>query len=263
VASVGYGLGTQADDGTAVAGGDPSSSADGRPGGRPSFARGGQPPGFQDLANKLGVDAGKLGQAFRDFRASEQGDRRDEFATALAKALGIPADRVTAAFDRLHQRREARLATSLASALNVDADRVQAALDKLMRNAPRPPEEFAQALADELNVDVTDVRRALFESRAEPGHVHRRPEMPLRQLATALGVSRAELRKAFRELHNGAENGREQDNEALAKFLAKRFNLSANDVSKALAELPRPAPPGHFNRPRAGAPGMYPPPTPG
>jgi transcriptional regulator with XRE-family HTH domain len=252
VASVGYGLGTQADDGTAVALGDQSADTDSRGSGRPAFAVGGQPPGFQDLADELGVDADRLGQAFRDFHASKAGDRRDEIATALAKALGIPADRVTAAFDQLRQRHEARFAARLAAALNVDADSVQTALDKLMGHTPRPPEEFAQALADELNVDVADVRTALFESRPERGRMHRHAAMPLRQLASALDVSRADLRKALRELRAGAENGFKQHNEALAKFLASRFGLSVDNVAKALAELPRPMPPGHVDRPRSG-----------
>jgi hypothetical protein len=97
-------------------------------------------------------------------------------------------------------------------------------------------------------------------------------------------VSRAELRKAFRELRAGAEKGFEQRNDALAKFLADRFNLSADDVAKALNDLPRPQRPGHGGRlgpggpergpgpgpglapgggPGLAAPGMYPAPVPG
>jgi transcriptional regulator with XRE-family HTH domain len=258
VASVGYGLGTQADDGTAVAGGDPSSSAASGDGGRPRFLSGGQPPGFQDLADRLGVDADKLARALRAFRDSEDGDRRDEFAADLAKALGISADKVSAAFEQLHQQQEGRLAARLANALGTDADKVQAALDKLKGDTPRPPDEFAQALADELGVDVTDVRRALFEARPAPGRMHRRAAMPLRQLASALGVSRADVSKAFQKLRAGAENRFEEHNKALAKFLADRFDLSADDVANALEALPRPVPPGHGDRPGPGGPGPGP-----
>jgi transcriptional regulator with XRE-family HTH domain len=257
VASVGYGLGTQADDGTAAALGDQSSDTNSRSG-RPGFAVGGQPPGFQDLADKLGVDADKLAQAFRDFHSSEDRDRRDEFAAPLAKALGISTEKVTAAFERTHQQHEARFAARLAEALNVDADKVQAALDKLIDDTPRPPDEFAQALADELGVDVTDVRTALFEARPDRGRMHRHRAMPLRQLASALGVSRAELRTALRELRAGAENHWEEHQQALAKFLADRFDLSADDVANALDELPRPVPPGHGDRPGPGGPGPGP-----
>jgi predicted RecB family endonuclease len=258
VASVGYGLGTQADDGTAIAGSDQSSDTRARSGSLPAFVDRGQPPGFQALADKLGVDTDKLAKAFRDFHASEEGDRRDDFAAALAKALAISTDKVTAAFERMHQQHEARFAAQLAAALNVDADKVQAALDKLKGDTPRPPEEFAQALADELGVGVTDVRRALFEARPDPDRMHGDRGLPLRQLASALGVSRAELRKALSELRAGAENRFEEHTQALAKFLADRFNLSADTVAKALEGLPRPVPPGHGDRPGPGGPGPGP-----
>jgi transcriptional regulator with XRE-family HTH domain len=258
VASVGYGLGTQADDGTAAAGSGQTTSEENRRGGPPAFLGGGQPPGFQALADKLGVDADKLAQALRDFHQSEEGNRRDDFAASLAKALGISADKVTAAFDKIHKKHEARFATRLANALNVDADKVQAALDKLMNGTPRPPDQFAQALADELGVNVSDVRRALFESRPDRGGRHRDHAMPLRQLASALDVSRADLRKALGELRTGAENGREQHQQELAKFLADRFDLSADDVAKALDALPHPVRPDHGGRPGPGGPGRGP-----
>lgn len=258
VASVGYGLGTQADDGTAVAGREQSSDSNNRNSGAPVFVRGGQPPGFEDLADTLGVDAGELQTALRDFHESEHGDRRDELATSLAKALGISADKVTAAFERMHQQHEQRFAARLAEALNVEADKVRAALDKLKDDMPRPPEEFARALANELGVDVTDVRRALFDARPDLGRMHRHRAMPLRQLASALGVTRAELRTALRELRAGAENRWEEHQQALAEFLADRFNLSADTVAKALDELPHPVRPGHGDRPGPGGPGPGP-----
>jgi Clp amino terminal domain, pathogenicity island component len=272
VASVGYGLGTQADDGTAVARGDQSPADEIRSGGPALFIRGGPPPGFQALADKLGVDADKLEQALRDFHLGERGDRHDDFAAALAKALGTSPDKVTAAFDRVHQKHEARFAARLGDALNVDADKVQAALDKLMNGTPPAPGEFEQALADELGVDVADVRRALFESRPDRGDRERHHALPLRELATALGVDRADLRRALREMRAGAEKGHEQHTQALAKFLADRFNLSADDVTKALDALPRPVRPEHGDRPGPGgpghgpgfaAPGMLPAPVPG
>jgi len=272
VASVGYGLGTQADDGTAIAGADQTTAEKNRNGGPPAFLEGGQPPGFQELADKLGVDADELARALRDFHQSEAGNRRDDLAASLAKALGISADRVTAAFEKVHRKHEARFATRLANALNVDADKVRAALDKLMDESPRPPHELAQGLADELGVDVSDVRRALFETRPDRGGRHRHRAMPLRQLASALGVDRAELRRALGELRAGAEKNREQHGAALAKFLADRFDLSTDDVTKALDALPRPVRPDHGGRPGPGgpgpgpgfaAPGMHPAPQPG
>jgi transcriptional regulator with XRE-family HTH domain len=259
VASVGYGLGTQADDGTAVAGGDQSSEGKSRGGGMHAFVVRGQPPGFENLADTLGVDADELEQALRDFHESERGDRRDEFAATLAKALGISSGKVSSALEQLHQRHEARFGERLAKALGVDADKVQAALDKITDDGPAPLHEFEQALADELGVAVGDVRKALFESRPEPGRMHRhRDVMPLRQLASALGVTRAELRSALHELRSSVKDDWEEHSQALAKFLADRFNLSADDVSKALDELPRPAAPGRGDRPGPGGPGPGP-----
>lgn len=187
VASAAYGLGSQADDGAAVARGGES-----RTGGPPIFMERGPGPGFQKLAKTLGVDADELAKALRDFHEQGESARRDGFATALAESLGV---------------------------------------------------------------DAADVRKALFEVRPDRGHRHRHPAMPLRQLASALDVSRAELRTALREVRAGAENGREEHKQALAKFLADRFDLDVDEVSDALGELPRPVPPGHGGRPGPGGPG--------
>ena len=249
VASIGYGVGTQVGDGTAIAGSEQGSDSETR---RPN------PPGFQSLADKLGVNASELAKAFRDFHASQEGDHRDEFAADLAKALGISTDKVTTAFEQLHKQKEGRFAARLAEALDVDADKVQAALDKLKGDTPRHPEDIAQALADELGVDVTNVRRALFEARPDRSRMHREHAMPLRQLAAALGVSRAELRTALRELGPDAEDRRDEHTQALAKFLADRFDLSADDVATALEELPRPSPHERGGRPGPGGPGLGP-----
>ena len=256
VASVGYGLGTQADDGTAIAGSDQTTTEENRSAGPPAFHSGGQPPGFRKLADKLGVDADKLAQAFRAFHESEEGDRHDDFAAALAKSLGISQDKVTAAFEKLHKQREARFAARLADALNVSADKVQAALDKLTNGTPRRPEQFEQALADELGVKASDVRSALWESRPDRGGRERHDAMPLRQLAAALGVERADLRRALRELRSGAEKGRDRHEQALAKFLADRFDILVADVTKALDALP--VRPHHGDRPGPGGPGRGP-----
>ena len=258
VASVGYGLGTQVGDGTAIAGSEQGSDSDGRRGGPPAFGEVRQAPGFRSLAHKLGVSTSELAKAFRAFHESEEAGRRDEFAAALAKALGISTDKVTAAFEQLHEHQETRFAARLAEALNVDADKVKAALDKLKADGSGHPEDFAQALADELGVGVTDVRRALFEERPDRGGMHREHAMPLRQLASALGVSRADLRAALSELRAGAENRWEEHDQALAEFLAERFDLSAHDVAKALDQLPRQIPQRHGDRPGPGGPGPGP-----
>ena len=86
VASVAYGLGTQANDGTAVA-----DSQNGERGARVALERGG-PCGFSGLADELGVDETKLEQALRDFRSSHDDGMRAGFAADLADALGISED---------------------------------------------------------------------------------------------------------------------------------------------------------------------------
>jgi hypothetical protein len=253
VASVGYGIGTQVDGGTAVAGSGQAADEDNRDCTRHLFVHGGQPPGFDELADTLGVEADELAQAFRDFHESERGDRRDEFAASLAGALGISADKVKEAFEQLHQRHESRFAARLADALGVDAGKVRAALDKVKDDTPRSPEELTESLGDELGVDAADVREALFETRLEPGR-HHRQAMSLRPLASALDVTRAELRKALRELRADADDWKEH-NQALAEFLADRFNLGVDKVSDALGELPRPVGPGRVGRAGPDGPG--------
>jgi len=231
IASVGYGLGTQADDGTAVA--DGSQRQNGAP--ALPFERG-APPGLSDLADALGVDSAELQRAFRDFHDEHEGDRRKELTSALAEALGISADRVGTAFEALHQNHEGRLAGRLADALGVDTADVTAALDKLKDSGPASFGDFAGKLADELGVDEADVREALIEAGPPRGGPHRRPALPLRQLATQLGVSRADLRKAFSDLRPDAPGQEFERHEAeLAKFLADRFDLDVDEVSDALA----------------------------
>jgi transcriptional regulator with XRE-family HTH domain len=240
VASVGYGLGTQADDGTAIA----DSARERQAGAGLAFERG-VPPGFAALADELGVDQDELQQALRDFHDQEHADRRDEFAQQLADALGISADKVKSGLDALRQRHEDRFATRLAEALGVDAGKVKDALDKLKDERPAPFGDFAQRLADELGVDASDVRSALMESQRLHGGPHRHRDMPLRQLAAALDVSRADLRAAIGELRRGAADDREQHRQELARFLADRFELDVDKVSDALAETAPPLSSGH------------------
>jgi biotin operon repressor len=240
IASVGYGLGTQADDGTAVA---ESSQQEQRSGGAPPlpFERG-APPGFSDLADSLGVDADKLQDAMRDFHDQQDADRRQDFSQALAKALGISSAKVTDAFDALHQQKEGRLAARLARALDVDADKVKAALEKVKDDRPVPFGDFAATLAKELGLEEADVREALMEigpphGRPHRGGPHGRPFLPLRRLAAELGVSRADLRKSLSELRPDRPGEFRAHQRELASFLADRFDLDVDKVSDALGEL--------------------------
>jgi hypothetical protein len=254
LASAAYGLGSQADDGSAVARGEADRAGDVGPRGHMRLA---PLPAFTDLADTLGVDADELRGALRDFHESKAGERRDVFAEALAEALGKPVEDVTEALDGLREKHQARFAARLARALDLDADRVREALENVKGDAPRPPHELVDALADELGVDAADVRRALFEQRFERARPPRHPGLPLRGLASALDVSRAELRKAFRELRTGAENRFEDHQRELAEFLADRFDLGVDEVEGALEALPRPAPHPRGGRPGPGGPGAF------
>ena len=267
IASVGYGLGTQAGDGTAIAH-NAAAEQDGNGaerGGAPplGFDRG-APPGLSALADKLGVNTTALMRALREYHDQHEGDRRDEFAAKLAKALGVSTDKVKSAFDGLHARREDRFAARLADALGVETARVKAALNKLEGERPhspgdRPhsPGDVSQKLADELGLDVSDVRAALMKIRpfdapgregpggegpgsAGPAPGHDDGAMPLRQLARALGVSRADLRDAFRQLRAGVEND----------FRAGRFDLDVSTVQDALAAAAPPLRSPHPEGPR-------------
>jgi hypothetical protein len=255
LASAAYGIGSQAGDGSASAGSGSSGNATAERG----FDHG-PPPGFDALADALGVDADALEQAMRDFHEQQGSDARNAFASSLAKALGISADKVNEAFAQIEDSHKTRFAAKLASELGLDTAQVKAALEKLASDRPGDPGDFAEALAAELGVEVEKVEDAFDALRPDPGT--RRPERhgaaPLRQLASALDVTRAELRTALREVRAGADSGWEQREAELKAFLADRFGLSAEKVEDALADLPRPERgpgPGGHHGPGPGGPG--------
>jgi biotin operon repressor len=182
VASVAYGLGTQAGDGTAVA----DSQKDER-GARVALERGG-PCGFSGLADELGVDETKLEQALRDFRESHEDDMHAGFAADLADALGISEDEVSSALDKLHEQREDRFdgrmgprdlppppaggrfhfgppLRDLAKELGVTRSELRKALREVGQKAgdrfEQQRKELAEFLADRLNLDLDKVLDAL------------------------------------------------------------------------------------------------------
>jgi hypothetical protein len=200
IASVGYGLGTQSGDGTAIADNAADTSTDraDRFGG-PGFERR-VPPGFAALAHKLSVGQTALARALRDFHEQHEADEHDQFASDLADALGISKAKVQAALEKLHQRRDERF------------DRREPPRD-MPRDAPPP-------------------------GMPRPPHDGMRHfGAPLRGLARELGVTRGELRQALRELGKGAAGRFEEHQKELAQFLADRFNLDASKVADALDAL--------------------------
>jgi hypothetical protein len=152
IASVGgYGLGTQADGGTAIADSTTTEQDGGTPerhGGPPLGLERGAPPGFTRLADRLGVDADTLAGAMRDFHDQHEADGRDEFAGTLAKALGVSRADLRKAFAEVragaegHFKQERHeLARFLAERFNLDVSEVQDALAAVAPplRSPHPP----------------------------------------------------------------------------------------------------------------------------
>lgn len=232
LASAAYGIGSATGGGSATA--EPDST--------PTAERGfrvGPAPGFGELADRLGVDEDELADAMRDFGEQEMSEQRDDFANALADALGISADKVAEAFDGRFEVHRVRIDERLAEELGLDVAAVRDALDKVKNEGPTSPDQFAETLADELGVDAAKVEEALEALRPE-WPPERERGASLRELAADLDVTRAELEKALREVRAGAKSGWEQHEEKLAAYLADRFGLDAGEVEEALADIPRP-----------------------
>jgi transcriptional regulator with XRE-family HTH domain len=249
LASAAYGIGTQSGDGTATAArGDLNSQR--------SFERG-APPGLDELADTIGVEASELEDAMRDFHEQEHKDGRTAFAEALAKSLGKDASEVSDALEKLEEARSARFAQKLADELGIDADKVQSALDELRDSSdgPRHPLGLSTELAGKLGVSVEKLEDALFSLRPGPGgdHHHGRPGPSLRALASELGVTKAELRKALREVRSSFADGMDEKRSELAQFLADRFGVSVEKVEEALPEFA--GPPGGPRGPGGGPDG--------
>ena len=246
ISSVAYGIGTQAGDGSSAAAARQNGDT------QRAFA----PPGFTDLAQELGVEAEALRDALRDYHEQQHADMRSAFATALAKALGKPAKEVQAALDSLASERKERFAARLAEALGVEADRLATALEQLKDERPAPG-DFPAALAKKLGVQANDVEAALMELRPfkGPGHRGHHPSVALRQLAAELDVTRAELRKALREIRPGALGHRHDRRDDLVQFLAERFDLSKAEVDEALPEFLGHGPGGPHRPGGPGGPG--------
>ncbi|HEX8206529.1 MAG TPA: Clp protease N-terminal domain-containing protein [Solirubrobacteraceae bacterium] len=226
LAGTGFAIGSQSGGGTAAAVDRQSTAADSRPadfdgrGGPGRHGPGG--PGLASLAGDLGVTEEKLREALDALRPSGDPDHHEaELAAALAKSLGVDEAKITAALEKLraahdqeHQQRE---------------------------NA------FADALAEELGIEASKARSVLASLRPDrdrdrSGPPPRRPS--LSTLARRLGVSRAKLRAALREVapdgpghHGPGGPGGPGDRGGPGDFaadLAKELGVDADRIEEAL-----------------------------
>ena len=222
LASGAYALGTQADDGSAAA-------LNGRAAGYGhGFGSGpGLRPGFDDLADRLGVDEAALRDAFEAIAK----ERKDDFAQQLADALKIDREKVEQAFEnarpeRPRMRAPQAFAAALAKELGVSTAKVRAALEKRRGHHGDPGD-----LAADLGVSEEKLHEAFH---AVFGKL-RLPRPGFGNLAKELGVTQAQLDAALDEL----KAQHEQQRDELAQELADRLNLDVAKVKEALETTPR------------------------
>ncbi|HEX5781737.1 MAG TPA: Clp protease N-terminal domain-containing protein [Solirubrobacteraceae bacterium] len=215
LASGAYALGNEAGDGSAEAAkGDQVRHGHGfGPPGRPGFR-----PGFDDLADRLGVEETALREALEGIAD----ERKAQFAQRLADALNIDRAKVEEAFENLrperpHMRRPRGLPAALAKELGLSTAKVRAALEQ----GRRGPGE----LADALGVSEERLREAFHAVIGKPRRLHR---PGLSNLADELGVTQAQLDEAFEELRDD-----------FTQQLADRLNLDVAKVEEALEATPR------------------------
>ncbi len=260
LASGAYGLGSQAGDGSALAGGPANASG-------PRDAGFGYGPGpgrpharFESLADQLGVSEAKLRDALRAVRGERKDNvevARDEVVKALAGELGISEAKVEAAFDkRMADRKGGRklrrdgnrgamrdaFAAQLAKELGVDAAKVRAALDELPAHPGTPPD--LGDIAAKIGVSEAKLRDALAAVRPAlrgprpPRGLQRRGEERLDSLAKDLGVKQADLREALRGIRDDLAKQRDAARDEFAADLAKELGISADKVEDALDARP-------------------------
>jgi Clp amino terminal domain, pathogenicity island component len=187
LASGAYALGSQAGDGSALAGQNANASRQaggyGYGGPRPGFKHGpggrGPERDLSDAASKLGVTEAKLRAALEKLRGDRKQDldaAKDKFTAELAKALGISQDKVQSALDKRKGERKGER--------------------KIKRDGHRGDirDAFADQLATKLGVDKAKVRSALDDTHKNGGP----PD--LSALAGKLGVTEAKLRDALQSL---------------------------------------------------------------
>ena len=263
-----YALGSQAGGGGALASSSGSANASGSTAaGASNVSTSGGPGrgvrgdrfrfGFDNLAQKLGVSTTALQNALKAIRDEKTPDQRKTDAIqAFAAALGKPVDQVTSAVNSVLPDRgpgkagdhRGVFAAALAKALGVDQAKVQAGLDKARQDLgkDRPDRNgghrfdrgafestVVNDIASATGVDAAKVRSTLQSLRPKAGdHRDRRGGRDdIRQkLATALGVTTAQLDAAFQKV---ATQARDQ----FATELAQKLNIDVQKVKDALPDV--------------------------
>jgi len=253
LASGAYALGSQTGDGTALAGGTPTSSP------RSAGPHGPGPRDLSGIAAQLGVTEAKLRAALEDLRpdrGAAKDERKAELAKPLAAELGLDVAKVTAALEKFHGDRKVvrrerrgdrvqRFDEALAAKLGVDAAKVRSAFDSL-RPGNRGVDKPALAdLAKQIGVSEAKLRAALADLRPGPrrgGHGMRRggPGGPphVAALAKELGVTQAKLRAALQKVRGEAVKEHEAERDAFIAKLAAKLGISEAKIKDVIGSKP-------------------------
>ena len=208
-------------------------------------------PGLASFADELGVSESKLRTALRELHSERDGeDRHAEMAGALADALGKPADDVARALEEIHGARHEAFAAALAKDLGVDAAKVASALDENKPDGRRRP-SFG-ALAEDIGVTRAELRSAFRAVGREQMARRDAREDHGAELAEALGVTEEQLEDAFEKLEDTAGERHLRERTDLAEELAAKLGISAEKVERAL-----PAGPFGIERARHRGPGGH------
>ena len=249
LASGAYALGSQTGGGTALAGGQPTSSVARQAGGHHDLS---------GVAGQLGVSEAKLRAALEDLRpdrGAAKDERKSVLAKELATELGLDEAKVTAALEKFHgdrkvvrrERRGDRLERfdeALAAKLGVDAAKIRAAFDSLKPGPDRRADKPALAeLAKEIGVSEDKLRSALDDLR--PGRRGRGPGFghgfrggpggpAVAGLAKELGVTQAKLRAALEKVRGDVAKDHEAERDAFITKLAAKLGVSEAKVKDVI-----------------------------
>ncbi len=212
VASGAYAIGTQAGGGTADAAskGSTARTASGSTGTTGAAGRGHRGERLDAAASALGVSVEKLRTALGELRPEkgDRGEKRTEFAAALAKGLGVDEAKVTAALKAQKDTKKANRGerserrggprfdpAAFAKAVGVSEAKLESTLKALRSDRQKEHEAkraaFVKALADKLGVSEAKVTEVFGKDgrgpfggpgRGGPGHHggrgHRRAGAP-------------------------------------------------------------------------------------